>query len=74
MQVAKKSRKTGKPRYWTVNGQSLYNASLHFTLRSKVTNHFHDYLSGYINRQITTSDKLALNRYIEENPLEKMIY
>jgi len=52
-QIAKKSRKTGKPRWWTVNGQGLYNATMHYTLRSKMTKYFHAYLSRYIQEQIS---------------------
>lgn len=51
--LAKKSRRTGKPKTWTVNGQSIYNATMHFTVRAKVTEYFHKYLSKYIKEQIT---------------------
>ena len=51
--LVKKSRKTGKSRMWTVNGQSIYNASMHFTMRAKVTEYFHKYLSKYIKEQVT---------------------
>lgn len=54
--VAKKSRKSGKPRWWTVNGQALYNASMHYRLRGKVTKYFHKYLSKYINDQLVDED------------------
>ena len=52
--LAKKSRKTGKPRMWTVNGQSIYNASMNFIVRAKITEYFHKYLSKYIKEQITS--------------------
>ena len=51
--TAKKSRKSGKPRYWTINGQGLYNATLHYRLRGTITKYFHKYLSRYIREQIT---------------------
>jgi len=51
--VAKKSKKSGKPRYWTINGQGLYNATLHYRLRGTITKYFHYYLSKYIREQIT---------------------
>ncbi len=51
--VAKKSKKSGKPRYWTINGQGLYNATLHYRLRGTITKYFHKYLSKYIEEQIT---------------------
>lgn len=70
--LARKSRKTGKPRYWTVNGQSLYNAALHFTARAKVTTYFHNYLLKHIISQITPSQIIDLHNYIEEHPDEKM--
>ena len=54
--VAKKTKKTGKPKWWTVNGQALYNASMHFRLRATVTKYFHKYLSKYIREQITARD------------------
>ena len=60
--VAKKSKKSGKPRYWTVNGQGLYNATLHFRLRSTITKYFHKYLSKYIREQITKEDILTLSQ------------
>lgn len=55
--LAKKSRRTGKPKMWTVNGQAIYNASMHFTTRAKVTEYFHKYLSKYIKEQISESQK-----------------
>ena len=54
--VAKKSRKSGKPRWWTINGQGLYNATLHYRLRSKITAYYHKYLSKYIKQQISQED------------------
>lgn len=52
--IAKKSRKTGKPRMWTVNGQSIYNATMNFMVRAKMTRYFHNYLSKYIKEQINS--------------------
>jgi len=54
--VSKKTKKTGKPRWWTINGQALYNASMHFRLRAKVTKYFHSKLSHYIREQISPSN------------------
>jgi len=51
--LAKKTKKTGKPRWWTINGQGLYNATLHFRARGKITKYFHKYLSKYIKEQLT---------------------
>jgi hypothetical protein len=62
--VAKASRKTGRPRYWTVNGQGLYNATLHFTLRGKITKYYHKYLIKYINQQLSVLDKATINKHV----------
>lgn len=62
--VAKKSRKSGRTRYWTVNGQGLYNATLHFRLRSKITEYYHKYLSKHIKRQISKEQIIELNNQI----------
>ena len=51
--IAEKTRRTGKPKYWTVNGQALYNATLHFRARAKITEYYHKYLSKYIKEQIS---------------------
>jgi hypothetical protein len=62
--VAKKSRKSGRARYWTVNGQGLYNATLHYRLRSKVTKHYHKYLSKHIKQQISKEQIDELNNLV----------
>jgi len=72
MLLSKKSRKTGKSKYWTVNGQSLYNSSLHFTARAKVTEYFHNYLIRHILDQITPSQILELNKCLEVDPYTKL--
>ena len=38
----------GKPKYWTINGQRIYDGSLHYTARSKVTRWAHEYLGEFI--------------------------
>jgi len=62
--VAKKSRKSGRPRYWTINGQGLYSATLHYRLRSKLTDYFHRYLSKHIKNQISKKDIQELNSLV----------
>ncbi|MHA1199672.1 MAG: hypothetical protein ACTSQF_10130 [Candidatus Heimdallarchaeaceae archaeon] len=62
--TAKKSRKSGKPRYWTVNGQGLYNATLHYRLRGTVTKYFHKYLSKYIKDQIIAEEIQTINKLV----------
>ena len=62
--VAKKSRKSGRVRYWTINGQGLYSATLHYRLRSKLTEYFHKYLSNHIKQQISEQQIYELNNQI----------
>jgi hypothetical protein len=40
----------GKPKYWTINGQRIYDGSLHYTARSKVAKWMHKYLGEYIDQ------------------------
>lgn len=53
--IAKKTKKTGKPKMWTVNGQAIYNATMHYRTRATITEYYHKYLSNYIREQITSS-------------------
>jgi hypothetical protein len=62
--VAKASRKTGRPRYWTVNGQGLYNATLHFRLRGKITKYYHKYLIKYIKQQLSVLDTAVISKHV----------
>ena len=41
-------RIAGKPKFWTINGQRIYDGSLHYTARSKVARWMHEYLREYI--------------------------
>lgn len=70
--VAKKSKKSGRMRYWTVNGQGLYNATLHYRLRSKVTKYYHKYLSRYIKKQISTKQIAELNNLVFPDSSQKL--
>ena len=38
----------GTPKYWTINGQRMYDGTLHYTARSKITRWMHEYLKQYI--------------------------
>ena len=38
----------GTPKYWTINGQRMYDGTLHYTARSKITRWMHEYLAQYI--------------------------
>jgi len=40
----------GKPKYWTLNGQRIYDGSLHYTARSKVARWMHEYLAEFIDQ------------------------
>ena len=40
----------GKPKYWTINGQRIYDGSLHYTARYKVARWMHRYLGEYIDQ------------------------
>jgi len=62
--VAKKTRKTGRQRWWTINGQGLYNATLHYRLRGKLTDYYHAYLTRYIKQQISYNQIYELNNLI----------
>ena len=39
----------GKPKYWTINGQRIYDGSLHYTARATVARWMHKYLGEYID-------------------------
>ena len=39
----------GKPKYWTINGQRIYDGSLNYHARAKVARWVHDYLRPYID-------------------------
>ncbi len=62
--VAKKTRKSGRPRWWTINGQGLYNATLHYRLRGTLTDYFHKYLSKYIKQQISKHQIAELSNHV----------
>lgn len=70
--TAKKSKKSGKPKYWTINGQGLYNATLHYRLRGTITKYFHAYLSKYIREQISKAQILNLNKILINEPTRKL--
>ena len=70
--VANKSRKSGRTRYWTVNGQGLYNATLHYRLRGTITKYFHKYLIKYIKQQITKEHIEIINKFVYKNSDHKL--
>lgn len=71
-QITKKSRKSGKPRYWTINGQGLYNATLHYRQRGIMTKYYHKYLSKYIRKQVCKGDIDFINNRISPDSKEKL--
>jgi hypothetical protein len=71
-QIAKKSKKSGRPRFWTVNGQGLYNATLYWRARSAITNYFHNYLTKYISKQISKTDIKYINDYVFPGSVDKL--
>ena len=38
----------GTPKFWTINGQRMYDGTLHYTARSKITRWMHEYLEQFI--------------------------
>tara|TARA_Y100000401_G_C8323787_1_gene226938 strand:- start:274 stop:855 length:582 start_codon:yes stop_codon:yes gene_type:complete len=38
----------GTPKYWTINGQRMYDGTLHYTARAKITKWMHEYLRQFI--------------------------
>jgi len=38
----------GTPKYWTINGQRLYDGTLHYAVRAKVSRFMHIYLKDFI--------------------------
>ena len=70
--IAKKSRKSGKPRYWTINGQGLYNATLHYRQRGTMTKYFHKYLSKHIKSQICKGEIEQINKLVYKGSETKL--
>ena len=63
-QISKKTRKTGKPRYWTINGQGLYNGTMHYRVRSKLTKHFHKYFVDHIKQNMSGQIADFIKQYV----------
>lgn len=71
-QIAKKTKRTGKPKMWTVNGQSIYNAAMHYRTRGTVTKYFHSYLSKYIKEQISPAQIAKIKESIGKDLPNKL--
>lgn len=50
--IVKNTRVAGTPKYWTLNGQSLYSGNMHQMVRNKVTKEVHEYLSSFIEESV----------------------
>lgn len=48
----KNTKKAGTPNTWTLNGQDLYNAVMHHTVRTKMAKYYHKYFAGFIEKQL----------------------
>lgn len=48
IQIVKKSKETGKPRYQAVNFQSFYSTNMHFGTRIKLTNILKGHIKVYL--------------------------
>jgi len=58
----------GTPKFWTINGQRMYDGTLHYTARSKITRWMHEYLSQFIEEfpviKLHKGEYLSLDRYV----------
>ena len=68
--VIKNTRVAGTPKYWTLNGQSLYSGNMHQMVRNKVTNLVHEYLSSFIGEvvpiELKTGEYLKIRCILSE--------
>lgn len=48
----KNTKKAGTPNTWTLNGQDLYNAVMHHTVRTKMAKYYHGYFTKFIREQL----------------------
>ena len=56
--------KAGKPRYYKVNGQDLYNGRMHHSTRSKIVHELHEYFAPYV-RELPVFTKYPLEIRME---------
>lgn len=70
--LAKKTKLTGKPKMWTVNGQAIYNATMHYRTRATVTEYFHKYLSSYIKNQVKPDQIAMINQLVNKESTQKL--
>ena len=68
--VIKNTRVAGTPKYWVLNGQSLYSGNMHQMVRNKVTNLVHEYLSSFIGEvvpiELKTGEYLKIRCILSE--------
>jgi len=54
--LIKNTKNLGKPKLWVLNGQSIYNAAIHHTVRRKIADHYHNVFTHYIEKAKLTID------------------
>ena len=68
--VIKNTRVARTPKYWVLNGQSLYSGNMHQMVRNKVTNLVHEYLSSFIGEvvpiELKTGEYLKIRCILSE--------
>ena len=63
--IIKNSKSLNKPKYWRLNGQSLYNGLLHPLVRKNITNTYHKYFEDAIIKSGLTKIDIPENKYIK---------
>lgn len=63
-EVIKNSKSVGTPKYWKVNGNDLYSATLHPMLRKSIAIKIHDYLFDYIKNLPILTKNLGKNVFL----------
>ena len=56
----KNSKKAGTPNTWTLNGQDLYSAVMHHTVRTKMAKYYHAYFKRFIISQLPSKIPIIL--------------
>ncbi len=54
----------GTPKFWTINGQRLYDGTLHYAVRAKVSRFMHEYIREFIQEipsiKLGTAEKIRV--------------
>jgi len=59
--VVKNKKNVGKEEMWAINGQSFYQAALHWKTRTKIVNEYHAYLTNFIKKEFSDPFPTYLN-------------